>query len=153
MRKHKLRVTKTTIIITSLHIYVKIQMCSTHAWKSLICLPPSVGAQISSPRVACETAKGTTPSITIVRIIEEIDRKLILGFDATSSGPRLHLPFRTMIVDSCTPFAMSLAMGHLECTMRIYREILTKLESCMRARASSACVFSLFLNKCFFDVF
>ena len=103
VRNHKLCVTKTTIITTKLDIYLKIQMCSTHAWKSLICLPPSVGAQISSPRVACETAKGTTPSITIVRIIEEIDRKLILGFDATSSGLRLHLPFRTMIVDSFTP--------------------------------------------------
>ena len=103
VRKHKLCVTKTIIITTNLHISLKIQMCSTHAWKSLICLPPSVGAQFSSPRVACETAKGTTPSITLVRIIEEINRKLILGCDATSSGPRLHLPFRTMIVDSFTP--------------------------------------------------
>lgn len=62
-----------------------------------------MGAQFSSPRVACETAKGTAPFITRVRIMEEIYRKLILGCDATSSGPRLHLLFRSMIVNNFTP--------------------------------------------------
>ena len=43
--------------------------------------------------------------------ILEIDRKLILGCDATSSGPRLHLPFRTMIIDSFTPLRCRLQWG------------------------------------------
>ena len=48
---------------------------------------------------------------------------------------------------------MSLAMGHLECMMRIYREIRTKLESCMRARAYCACVFFIIFEQMFFWCF